>query len=854
MMSENSSNIGTPEQGLVNLTSKNTIENPHKQKDVTMTTNKNMSMDQLLRMTTEAVITEEYVIVKNCANTPEPRVKLLEKVDVSMVSQILKQAVSPKAISFCMSMSQYPVKTNKSGVKYFQVESAYKTGTGVSFGRLYAYPSLQNCPGFARRLTSHMFYDDIDMENAFPRLLQQVCQKNSISCPHLSAYVSNKSSIISSIMKQHPEVSFKDIKQMFLICMHNGSNFEGKKITQFDDDGGILSHFQTEMKEIALALRGVDNYQSMVKSLNMNETKTNKQGTFISWVCQEQEARMLMAAKAFFDSRGITVGVFVFDGLQIEKMEGLVITPQLLDELSNYCYKQTGFKVTFIEKSMEPTVADISKLTAKRQEYSGTGGITDIEVAEVEPTDETQYTRRVRKIDFKKMDGSMKDDKDSAGDLRCIAINASMNMGKSYQSKQFLRREFAKNPELRVVVICCRIQQANTVMGQLAEFNFQLYSDDTTNISTSDRLVIQYESLYKLGMSSGTFQPFDVLLIDEYRGVCNQITSSTNKEKLLENFSNFEFLHKTSKQVLLLDAFLFCDALCKQLLDSIFPSSDIRYYNYKHISLARSLLLSQSKHHFMDKVSSSIENNKRIAVLFRSKARMKVFIETIKELGLLDDSSILQFDGDTTAKDMQIFQDIDAFLDNNPHIKLMCYTSKVTVGADIQTKFDKAFLHADARDGPCARDCFQMIGRFRNLNDTAISVLLPQKKMQYDPLLTYTSELKRLTLRQGLARHLNHLYLRSDKELVQGKIQWSSTDLMKIAAGTSFEKRRIFTVDFHRLCKDQQYEIQIEICSIDEEVKEEIDMILLEAQQTIEVQTEEDKCIAFESVKRIEKH
>ena len=161
----------------------------------------------------------------------------------------------------------------------------------------------------------------------------------------------------------------------------------------------------------------------------------------------------------------------------------------------------------------------------------------------------------------------------------------------------------------------------------------------------------------------------------------------------------------------------------------------------------------------------------------------------------------------------------------------MCYTSKVTVGADIQTEFDRVFLHADARDGPCARDCFQMIGRFRNLNDTVINVLLPQKKMQYDPLLTYRSELKRFKLRQGLARQLNDLYLRSDRELVQGIIQWSSTNLMRIAAATSFEKRRLFDVDFHRLCKDQHYKIQIEICSIGEGVKEEINKILLEAKE-----------------------
>ena len=173
-------------------------------------------------------------------------------------------------------------------------------------------------------------------------------------------------------------------------------------------------------------------------------------------------------------------------------MARLVVTTQLLDELSIYCHKQTGFKITFIEKQMEPTMTDISKLTAERQEYTAAGvaGVTDIDISEIEPTDETLYTRRVRKIDFNHMNGSA-----NTRDTRSIAINASMNMGKSYQSKQFLRREFAKKPKLRVVVICCRIQQAYTVMGQLTEFNFQLYSDETTTISTSNRLMIQYESL-----------------------------------------------------------------------------------------------------------------------------------------------------------------------------------------------------------------------------------------------------------------------------------------------------------------------------------------------------------------------
>jgi hypothetical protein len=49
--------------------------------------------------------------------------------------------------------------------------------------------------------------------------------------------------------------------------------------------------------------------------------KTNKLGTFVSWVCQREEEAVLTSVQESFVDQGFTVGVLVFDGLMLERRE-----------------------------------------------------------------------------------------------------------------------------------------------------------------------------------------------------------------------------------------------------------------------------------------------------------------------------------------------------------------------------------------------------------------------------------------------------------------------------------------------------------------------------------------------------
>jgi hypothetical protein len=180
-----------------------------------------------------------------------------------------------------------------------------------------------------------------------------------------------------------------------------------------------------------------------------------------------------------------------------------------------------------------------------------------------------------------------------------------------------------------------------------------------------------------------------------------------------------------------------------------------RVLRYHHVELARSLLV-QTPQTWLRSLREYVTAGKKVMVPFRTKRGMATAMRTVilpdgrpacwtdgrlDEEGMeegADDGDegdedqlppnlvwhpdVLWFDGDSTSQDMAKFEDIDRFISD---AKIVCFTSKVTVGADFQTLFEVIFLNCEGRSGPSARDIFQMIGRARNVTDSRIRVCLP---------------------------------------------------------------------------------------------------------------------------------
>ena len=212
--------------------------------------------------------------------------------------------------------------------EFIDLRVTYKHGGAVDFGRWYAsYPSLQNCPGFIRRLCSYGLYVDIDIKNAFPTILAQLAEQHGLPAPLLRAYVDDREDWINAVCAGIA-VSFKQVKNAVLIAMHGGNykqtveNKAHDKLTRFAAEvKQLAADFSklTEFKELWEKAEVVAKSKAEKKSRasGRRDERANPRGTFISWICQIQEAKIIGAVKAYFEEepQNLQVGCVVFDGL-----------------------------------------------------------------------------------------------------------------------------------------------------------------------------------------------------------------------------------------------------------------------------------------------------------------------------------------------------------------------------------------------------------------------------------------------------------------------------------------------------------------------------------------------------------
>ena len=298
------------------------------------------------------------------------------------------------------------------------------------------------------------------------------------------------------------------------------------------------------------------------------------------------------------------------------------------------------------------------------------------------------------------------------GDTKCVVIAAGLNAGKSYACKEHV----ASGKYKRILVVTCRIQHAMSSKASLNEQKridnlksdgFELYSDvlaEKRPISKCDRLIIQFESLHHLNGAQ-----FDLIIIDEIRSVLNQCVSTvTNKGNLMLNNSILQNLLKSTKSILL-DAHCFIDPMLIDYLNLVVPDNYF-IYEYTYNTLKRDYVFVDSDNvGFCDRMMTQIKRGDRLLLLFRSKTEMRNIMEYIKSI--VEDCKILSFDGDSTVEHMEFFTNINSVMTD---YQLCCFTSKVTVSADIQVPFDGVYVFAITR-GCSYRDVAQMIGRARQL-------------------------------------------------------------------------------------------------------------------------------------------
>ncbi len=357
----------------------------------------------------------------------------------------------------------------------------------------------------------------------------------------------------------------------------------------------------------------------------------------------------------------------------------------------------------------------------------------------------------------------------------------------------FLDGFLKKHPKARILFISNRRQQSHTFMSFLKALGFQHYSDTEGGLGKINRLVVQYESLGRLAMESKVLEAFDAVVLDEARAVTGQVNSPHNGKLFQFNASIYRSLLSSAKRVLMMDADLEADPMMRDLITDIWPRPEQRkILRYTHVPLQRQIALVEDLSTFYANIHLDITEGRKIMIIFREKKEMQTWLDAELNKG---DFTHLKIDGEPPETEVKaVFEDIDAAV---REVQVLCFTSKVTTGADIQEKFHRVYAHCKTRFGPTAREVYQMIGRARRVEHPEILVLLPTPLFAGDSnsgLEGCTkSENRRLKNQQSMRA------LAALQPTVQGdEIVFTEDWLVTLTSQSKAEQIECFSAAFHR--------------------------------------------------------
>ena len=611
------------------------------------------------------------------------------------------------------------------------------------------------------------------------------------------------------------------------------------------------------------------------KSCEAKDEPSNLVGCFISKLCQRVEDACVMYAREFLTEQGYVVGALVFDGCMVEcKVPGEGPIPDdLLRSLEEYVLAKTGFAVGWLEKVLEMQVEDYV--------YYGYRPPTDgssyfpaftpetkivVPANAVAPYADdyitcaaTQALCKRRQDDRAPVD--MDDDKKrlfpdavptdpvigSHGKLsirpihfpegiQAVVYIASMGLGKSHNAAIFLRN----NPSAKVVLLSCRVQHANSYLEAYHDCGLTLYTQEDFDPEIHTRCVVQYESLHRL-VKDDRFVAgdYDYVIIDELRSVINQACSPHNGTNASWHMHILKSL-VANRKLIAMDADIEIDPMCANFLDKLVPPSRRLVLRYNHVALPRSVNLVSPTNQRLS-IKAALTRGEKVGMVFRTRRQMKEFLK----LDWLRAFRVMSFSSGDPDDHINKFRCIDDHLEE---VDLLCFTSKVTVGADIQRVFHWVFVDATGFKGPTCRELLQMAGRFRNLINRILQITLsttaPTFETELDSIVSKTNQLKQAVT------HIDKFFskmhcevqtaVRCDMQILDNHGCFIHTPglLMETYVISSVEGERNLSEDFAALVIKKNIRVGADLVEVDDDAAVEMDKMIKEAKDKIKGEKE----------------
>lgn len=236
--------------------------------------------------------------------------------------------------------------------------ATYKYAIGRKDGRMYGGNSIQGINGFVRNfLLDDNRFKDLDIKNAFPTFLLNICNLHNILCPHLGDYIKNRNKILKDLMETD-KLNMREAKDRILMIM-----FLHKKIKS--PKNKWVKGFIDEMYEIREKIAKIEDYDFISRYISDEDADENYEGCFLSNVLQIEENKILQEIIIYCREKGLYVFALMFDGLIIGTKD---MPDNIREALSKLIAEKTIHKnIEFVFKPFDTSITMNSDYVIKNE-------------------------------------------------------------------------------------------------------------------------------------------------------------------------------------------------------------------------------------------------------------------------------------------------------------------------------------------------------------------------------------------------------------------------------------------------------------------------------------------------------
>jgi hypothetical protein len=283
--------------------------------------------------------------------------KMVEKYDMTTVKAMIKSpflnTVIPDGWFFPFENEKKQLEALLKCIKNNTFVCDYDF-TGVKVGRVYTTKTL----GFIslrkelRAVFANGQYADIDIENAHPTIINQLCG-DVLSLTILPDYINNRATYLNLLINNYG-LSRDDAKQTIISILYGAGIDKLKSKLNTDDLPAWILQLKDEIKQVCKYIIQVNPKLKQLVGLDKNGNARSDCG-ILSYYLQEHERIILETVYNFLITKGIFTGnrdngALCFDGIMILKDK---FYDDLLAQLSDEIKNKLGFDLKFTCKDLE---------------------------------------------------------------------------------------------------------------------------------------------------------------------------------------------------------------------------------------------------------------------------------------------------------------------------------------------------------------------------------------------------------------------------------------------------------------------------------------------------------------------